>query len=316
MAMRVEPLLIGVDVAKATLEIATSAQTSVQRIANDAASIRRWLRGFTGPVALIVAATNTFHVELVEQAHARGWTVYVVDGLRLKRYRESIGGRAKTDAADARLLLRYLRNEREALRTWTPPPQGYREVQGLLRQRAAIVQSRERLGQALAGSRELKTIALRLRRTLSEVERKITALLRQHFTRLGWQADVRRCKAIEGVGDLVGMALAWIFRRGHFASSDAFIAFIGMDVQARDSGTFRGKRKLSKHGDPEMRRLLYMAAMTACRSARWQPFYQRCLQRGMATTQALVALARKLARIAFALLKNQTEYRAQTPAKA
>jgi transposase len=316
MAMRVEPLLIASDVSKASLETVTSAQPDVQSIKNDAALIRRWIRGFSGPVALAVEATNTYHMELVEQAHARGWTVYVVDGLRLKRYRESVGVRAKTDATDARLLLRYLRNERADLRAWTPPPAGYREVQRLLRQRAAIVQTRERLGQALAGSPELKTIAAQLRRTLGEIERKIATLLRQHFVRLGWQADLRRCKAIEGVGDIVGMALAWIFRRGHFKSSDAFIAFIGMDVRARDSGTFRGKRKLSKHGDPEMRRLLYMAAMTACRSTRWAPFYQRDLQRGMAKTQALVALARKLARIAFALLKNQTEYRPPMPKTA
>ena len=39
---------------------------------------------------------------------------------------------------------------------------------------------------------------------------------------------------------------------------------MGLDVRVRDSGTFRGRRKLTKKGDPEVRRLLYNAAMAAC----------------------------------------------------
>lgn len=316
MAMQVEPTLVGVDVAKATLEAATSVQPTVQPIANQGAAIRSWMRGFTGPVALLVEATGTYHVALIDLAYARGWTVYVVSGLRLKRYRDSVGVRAKTDASDARLLLRYLRNERADLRAWTPPPKGYREIQSLLHRRATLVQARQQLAQALAGTRELARTAASLARALSHAERRITALLAKHFRALDWQADARRCQAIEGVGPITSMALAWIYRRGPFQSSDAFVAFLGLDVRARDSGTFQGKRKLSKHGDPELRRLLYLAAMTASRSARWKPFYTQARQRGMATTQALVALARKLARIAFALLKNQTDYIRKLPAQA
>jgi len=51
-----------------------------------------------------------------------------------------------------------------------------------------------------------------------------------------------------------------------------------------------------------------MAAMTASRSATWAPIYHRYLDRGLATTEALIILARKLARVAFALLKNGTQY--------
>lgn len=41
--------------------------------------------------------------------------------------------------------------------------------------------------------------------------------------------------------------------RGRFKTSDAFIAFLGMDVRVRDSGGYRGRRKLTKAGDPELR---------------------------------------------------------------
>lgn len=316
MAMKVNPLLVGVDVAKATLEIALEGQDGVIRLANERKAIRQWLKSLPGLAALAVEATNVYHLELIEQAHRLGHTVYVVDGLRLHRYRQSVGVRAKTDAGDARLLLRYLRNERQDLRAWTPPPKGYREIQSLLRQRAALVQAKTTLGQSLRGTRELKAPMAKLLRLMARIEHQLTTLLRHHLQQLGWYADARRCQGIEGIGPVTSFALTWIFRRGEFASADAFIAFLGLDVRARDSGTFRGKRKLTKHGDPELRRLLYLAAMAARRSAAWRPFYERARQRGMASTQALVALARKLARIAFALLRNGTEYKSKAALQA
>ncbi|WP_150788449.1 transposase, partial [Pseudomonas fluorescens] len=88
----------------------------------------------------------------------------------------------------------------------------------------------------------------------------------------------------------------------------AFIAFLGMDLRAKDSGKKNGPRHLSKKGDTELRRLAHNAAMAACRSPVWKPYYESYLARGLAKTQALVILARKLCRVAFALMKNQSEY--------
>ncbi len=225
MAMSVQPYLVGVDVSKAELVICQHPDSPLVVLDNEPGAISDWLRGLgAAPLCVAVEATNTFHLELVEQAHRRGHTVYVVDGFRLNRYRQSIGGRAKTDAGDARLLRRYLDRERADLRPWSPPSKGYRSLQQLLR------------------------------------------------------------------------------------SSDAFIAFLGLDVRVRDSGTCRGRRKLTKQGDPELRRLLHLAAMQACRHPSWQGFYQRYTDRGLSKIQALVILARKLARVAFALLKNQSIY--------
>ncbi|HAL66497.1 MAG TPA: IS110 family transposase, partial [Pseudomonas sp.] len=49
-------------------------------------------------------------------------------------------------------------------------------------------------------------------------------------------------------------------------------------------------------------------AMAASRSAAWKELYEKQRTAGKATTQALVILARKLARVAFALMRNQDEY--------
>jgi hypothetical protein len=53
---------------------------------------------------------------------------------------------------------------------------------------------------------------------------------------------------------------------------------------------------------------MHNAAMAASRTAAWKGFYEALKARGLSTTEALVVLARKLARVVFALLKNQSEY--------
>jgi transposase len=313
MAIQVIHPLIGVDVAKATLAIATSDAQDVMTLANEPKVIRAWLKTLTGPACLAVEATNLFHLSLIEQAHALGHAVYVVDGYRLKQYRESIGGRAKTDITDARLLQRYLKNERQDLRPWSPPPKGYALLQRLLRRRAVLIQARTTLRQSLACLPELKTSTRALLRHMTRMDALIKKRIGQTLIDLQWQPQAQRCQAIEGVGPVTSAALTMIYHRGTFVSADAFIAFIGMDVRVRDSGTFRGRRKLTKRGDPELRRLLYLAAMSARRSVVWHGFYERAIARGLTSTQALVALARKLARIAFALLKTASEYQPKLP---
>lgn len=308
MAMHVETRLIGVDVAKDELVVAQSGIDDCITVLNEKKAIAAYLKALCGPVAIAIEATGVYHLEFVEQAFRNGCTVYLVDGYRLKRYRESIGVRAKTDASDAKLLLRYLAHEQEDLRPWCPPPEGYQQIQGLLRRRAVLVQTQTTLHQSLGGMSELRVTLAALLRKMRQVDQLIQKRMRKTVVRLGWLTDVQRCAAIEGIGPLTSTALATLFRRGDFKSADAFIAFMGLDVRVRDSGKSRGRRKLTKKGDSEIRRLLYMAAMTASRSSQWQGYYERALSRGLSRIQALVALARKLARIAFALLKNQSNY--------
>jgi transposase len=316
MAMQTQTLLIGADVSKAEIVFCIQGQTATLALKNDRGVIRRWLRSFADPLQLAVEATNTFHLALVEEAHALDHAVYVVDGYRLSRYRQSVGVRAKTDRTDAELLLRYLEREGPDLRRWTPPPAGYASLQRLLHRRAALVQARTSLVQSLGDLPELKLALRGLLRQLALIERLIHKHMAQVAEQSGVSPDIRRCAEIEGIGTLTATALANAFRRGAFSCSDAFIAFLGLDVRVCDSGTYRGRRKLTKKGDSELRRLLFNAAMAARRSVRWRPVYDRHLQRGLKPTQILVILSRKLARIAFALMKNQSEYLSEIPAAA
>ena len=104
------------------------------------------------------------------------------------------------------------------------------------------------------------------------------------------------------------MALVATWHRGDFSNVDAFVAFLGLDVRVRQSGCWQGRRKLTKKGDGEIRRLLFNAAMQGRRNALWEPYYLRLRDRGLSSTAAFMALGRKLARVCFALLQNDSEF--------
>lgn len=308
MAMRVSKSIVGVDVAKVELVTYQVDLDLLVSIANEKPAIKSWLKTLPRTAAIAVEATNIYHVDLVELAYESGFDVYIIDGFQLSNYRKGVGGRSKTDASDARLLARFLKNEGEELRPWTPPPAVYGKLQSLLRRRASLVQAKTSLTQSWANDASLKASFAAFLKSVERLDLLVKKKLKDVLREAGLLEQVARCQAVEGIGFLTATALVMAYSRGDFNSSDSYIAFLGMDLRVTDSGQKNGRRSLTKRGCSEVRRLLHNAAMSASRSSTWKEFYNHHRSCGKATTQVLVMLARKLARVAFALMKNQSEY--------
>lgn len=310
MAKEVEEVTLGFDVSKRHLEVFGSDLKAVRVIDNDPDTIDQFLDTFNGPVSIAVEATNTFHETLVAKALDRGFTVYLIDGYKLSKYREAVGVRAKTDASDAHLIHRYLVSERAHLRKLSPQSQQERHLWRLIKRRAKLVKLRSQMDMSL---RDLDLQVPEVSEALSSIKRLINRLTTQAYElakESGWSESLARLRTIPGVGKLNALALKAMYHRGEFSNVDRFIAFLGLDVRVRDSGTFRGRRKLTKKGDPEVRRLLFNGARAAAyRYAEWSELKQRLMARGLSEIQTSVILARKIARIGYALLKTGSVYK-------
>ena len=82
---------------------------------------------------------------------------------------------------------------------------------------------------------------------------------------------------------------------------------MGMAVRVRESSQFRGRRKLTKQGEPKLRRLLFNAAMQERHNPHWQLYYLALRERGLSST-AFIALGRNIARLCFILLKKGVDF--------
>ena len=98
------------------------------------------------------------------------------------------------------------------------------------------------------------------------------------------------------------------YHRGAFPGSDAFVAYLGLDVRIRESGKYKGKRKLTKRGEAELRRLLFCASHAARHYRPFADYYQKHCDKGLPKIAARMILGRKLARIAFALMTKQQSF--------
>ena len=301
-------ITVGVDVSKQRLEVFELGTGEASSSPNSLDAVEQWFGRLLAPIRVAIEPTNSYHESVTQVAHARGHQVYLSDPHRLAHYRQGVGQRVKADRQDAQLLARYLEREVSELREWAPITPAQQGFWRLLRRRATLVRAKVQRHHSLVELASLQADVDALLKHLDQLLHKIDRALMMQAKRMGWAAQVARCRALPGVGPLTALALVARYHRGEFVCADAFIAFMGMAVRVRESGQWRGRRKLTKKGDPEVRRLLFNAAMQGRRSPVWEPYYLALRQRGLSATAAFVALSRKLARICFALLKNGTEF--------
>jgi transposase len=138
-------------------------------------------------------------------------------------------------------------------------------------------------------------------RFFEDLDRQLAALVDRDEP---LRQSVARLRTITGFGPQSSILLAALFSRLDFANADALVPYSGLDPRACDSGVKQGKRRLSKRGPAALRRQLYLVAFAASHSKALKPTYQAIKAKGFAPTQALVILARKLLRTAFAVWKS------------
>ena len=299
------------DVSKRELVTATYPDEGsvIKRIANQDAAIGTWLDTLPAGSVIAMEATGTYHRRLAERAHERGFTVYVLNPRDVYYYARGMGARGKTDPSDAKLLARYVAHERAHLHPYVPPSAVCEGLVTLLERRAVLVRTRQTLTQSLAELPALEHEKCDLFKSLatliSAIDGKLDALTHSDDTTT---ALVERLKTISGVGPLVSSLLYALFKRFAFRHADALIAYVGLDPRPDESGQHRGRRRLSKRGHPEWRRLLVAAAMSAARTKVWTEYVNRQRAKGLPATAVHVILARKILRTAFALFKNGQEF--------
>jgi transposase len=292
------------DVSKKELIVALYPEHSpVVAIANTARAINAWLDRVPGGSLIAMEATGSYHRALAELAHARGFLVYVVNPRAVYYYARGLAMRGKTDRIDARIIARYVVHEQSRLHPYVPASALCERVQTLLQRRASLVRNRQALRQSLADLtlKEKGALFDAIAALEKAIDRELVQLvggdeqMGKLFTRL---------KSIRGVAKLVASLLCNLLNRFDFRNAEALIAYLGLDPRPDESGQRRGARRLSKQGDPEWRRLLVAAAMSAARAKVWRDYVARQRSKGLPATAVHVILARKILRVAFALSRN------------
>lgn len=299
---------LGLDVAKATLELASEPSGVSGSFPNDPVGLAALVRQCQAqPVALIVLeATGGYESAAVAALAQAGLPVIVINPRQVRDFAKALGRLAKTDRLDARVLALFGARVQPAVRPL--PDEATQELEALLTRRRQLLEmlhaERQRLPRARGRvvRRNLRGHITWLERSLIDTDATLDALIQASPL---WRVQDNLLQSVPGVGPTLARTLLGLVPELGQLDRHAIAALVGVAPLARDSGTLHGRRTCWG-GRPAVRTVLYMAALTA---ARWNPvlraFYQRLRAAGKPSKVALTAVARKLVVLLNAILRDQ-----------
>lgn len=261
---------------------------------------------------IVLEATSTYWVALAVDLHSAGFSLCVVNPRQVHAYALSLPRRAKTDPRDAQLLVLFGHDHACKLPRWTPPPQIYHELRQRLSVRESLQQLRQQARnqrhaleqwpvQIAAALRPLDEVIEDLEARLDSLEHEIALILRDGV----WASSAALLSSIIGIGPLTTAWLLVTTLNFQLAARvESLAAYAGLVPLPRDSGSsVRGRRTIGSDGNRQLRRALYLATLSA---AQYNPvikaFYERLRASGKPMKVARCAAARKLLRLAWAVV--------------
>jgi transposase len=296
--------LLSVDVGKSELSACVFADSRVacrKTVKNTREGIEE-LFSLCPNVRVVAEATSSYHDLLVEIAWEFGRPIALARGVDVRNYARSQRTRVKTDGVDAELIGRYALVT--DLRDFEPCEREKLVLRRLLRQRASLV--RHRTAVRFVGSS--KTLIEAFNKEIAELDKQIVAMASRQ------EPLYSRLQTIPGVGKIVAASLVVVlWNAEQFKTKAAITCFAGLDIAIRESGAYHGRGRLSKQGDPELRRLLFLSAISGARtkSGPIREMYLRLRQRNtnpLPAHAAICACARKLLHTAWSLARSGQDF--------
>ena len=314
--MEQESIFVGIDVAKAQLDVAVRPADDRWEISHDDAGIGQLVSQLKslGPAMVLVEASGGMELPLVAALASEELPVVVVNPRQVRDFARATGKLAKTDALDAAVLAHFA----EAVR---PPVRPLRDAEtqvlnSLVARRhqvmTMLVSEKNRLSAAatVAVRPRIEAHIAWLERELEDLDEGLRRTLRQSPV---WREKDDLLRTVPGVGEQLSLTLLAYLPELGTLDRRQIAALVGVAPFNRDSGTLRGKRTVWG-GRARVRATLYMGALVA---SRFNPvirdFYQRLLAAGKPKKLALTACMRKLLVILNSMLKHRSPWRDLTP---
>ncbi|MFH1534051.1 MAG: IS110 family transposase [Nitrospirota bacterium] len=309
---------VGIDVSKKTCHIALRHQdgTYAEKVfCNDAKGAKKCIsylrtRDVSRETPLVLESTGGYHLLFamtLRDTHFRG--VKVINGILTKKYHKAKVRKTKTDSVDAKILADMGIMEKLV-------PFEETKEQFAQKQRITMLKKLEHVRQKLAGSiRDIEETAsvLGLEVTRQEGSRHILKSIEKEIEQLNQKiVDHQYDPLVELLAEMPGVSMknaaiiSALMGNKIFGSRDQMVAFAGLDLNVRESGSsIHGKRRLSKRGDSFLRKKLFQTAWALMmNNSYYKAYYDKKRAEGHHYYTCLIAIARKFLYRIFALQKQ------------
>jgi len=302
--------VLGIDVAKDSVVIHDGLTGRSITVANSAAALKRGLQPFRNHGLAVCEVTGGYERLVLAVAQRIALPIHRAHPNRIKAFITSHGSRAKTDAIDAKWLARYAQERADSLEPWKPPHPLRSELMEMARHRDNLLNQRTQAKNRLAAPSGTAIKAM-LRRQIAFLSQQIKTAedaCADIIQRIDGMAEqYNALHSIPGIGPATARTLLALMPELGTLSVKQAAALAGLAPHPRQSGTYDARRTMTG-GRPEIRRALFMAALSASKHhPDLKEFYQRLVSAGKPPKLAIAAVARKLIVIANATIKTKVK---------
>ncbi len=314
---------LGIDVSKAELVIVglTDNTPLIIKIPNQMKSVNHFAQqlqkaGYQGK--LICESTGHYHLKLAVMCEEYELDLRVLNPLQASKHSQAKIRKVKTDPEDAHTLATMCLTESKL-----PVAAKISLPKALLRlkmgQLAGIEKQLQKMQQSLNQYEEtyrelglelsdlqliLQTHCRSFKRLRKRLEGELESLL---IASMSCHEDFTNLCSIPGFSKTVSALVGTLKRQ--VSGADAWVAYMGLDVSIRESGSWKGRGKLTKRGNAYLRKRLFQAAWGACLNYDYiRAYYDQLKAAGRKHVEAVCIIARKLLRIAYLVVTNKTIY--------
>ncbi len=317
---------VGIDISKKTFNVYFSkdGKESQLSLLQDKKDYQVLLHLIGNEKICVMEATGNYHLKLANFLHKNGIKVVVENPLKIKRFSQMNLQRTKTDKADAKIIYEYGKLIlKDKAHFWSP---GNKQIMKLKqydtirrqfnKQLTALSNTLEAMEHLSQLEKEVETVLKdmikQIEKTLSQLDKKMLELVKTNYKDI-----FGLITSIPGVGQKTATMLICLtdgFNRFSPDQLKQFVSYIGMSPRAYESGTsVKGVAHISKIGNGKIRSLLYMCSWTAKKyNPQCVALYERLSGKGKPERVIKVAIAHKLLRQVFGVIKHGTPFSAET----
>jgi transposase len=312
MAKKQSRSFIGIDVSKQQLEVAVHERDCQFQCPNKLNSFGQLCAELIAlrPALIVLEATGGLEIPVVNALHAVGLPVLVVNPRQVRAFAKALGQLAKTDRLDARVLAHFAAAIKPPLRPIKAKEE--QELDALLGRRRQLVEmlsdEKNRRGSATSDTvrDKIKEHIDWLEECIAELDQQLKALLQ---TSACWQAKDKILQSVPGIGPVTSFSLIADLPELGKLDRQKISKLAGVAPLNRDSGQQRGTRHIYG-GRAQLRRVLYMAALSASRhNPVLKEFYQRLRSNQKSFKVAITACMRKLLAIINIMVRDSTTWK-------
>ena len=303
-----EKVVVGIDVSKASFDVAVYPTGECWKASNDKAGIAALSQRLQelAPGLIVLESTGGLELPLVSELAALSLPVVVVNPRQVRDFAKAVGKLAKTDNIDAHMLARFGQAVKPEVRPLKD--EQAQELTALLTRRRQVVDmltaEKNRL-QSVSSKRVRSDIVAHIKwleKRLNDVDGGLRKFIEASPV---WHVKDKILQSTPGVGPVLSLTLISNLPELGSLNRKQIAALVGVAPLNRDSGFFRGSRSVWG-GRAHVRAVLYMSTLAAVRcNPAMKAFHQRLIAAGKKPKVALTACMRKLLTILNAMVRDQ-----------